>query len=425
MSREEVLNAQKEDPECQDIFKALAGEQVSKAVRNDADQCVDIKGTLYHRDIRRKSIDGQLQLVVPKQFRISLVEEIHGGVLGGHFGVQRTLDAVRRHYWWHGIRKDVETVVRGCPQCNARNPNRGSTKPLLQQEERVTVPWERVGIDYTDMAKSSEGPSKIIVIIDHATKYVIAKPTNDGSAETAAKVLFEELICKYGAPKELWSDRVKAFIGEIVKYLADLYHIKQKFTSGYHPQTNGLTERFNRTITNELAKVVNENKDDWPTWLQPKVFAYNTTAQKATGYSPFELIHTFTPRIPIDNELTEPPTNFKKKEWAQDALKKAKEFRDDALKNQITAAESQKTSYDKGLKPTEFQIGDYVRVFDPTAEAKQPVKLRNQYIGPFRIRGRKGMLFELEDLKGAKVKGLHNPSKLKLANTEMELTKAR
>ena len=425
MSREEVLNAQKQDPECQDIFKALAGEQVSQAAKNDADQCIDIHGTLYHRDIRRKSIDGQLQLVVPKLFRTSLVEEIHGGVLGGHFGVQRTLDAVRRHYWWHGIRKDVETVVKGCPKCNARNPNRGATKPLLQQEERVTVPWERVGIDYTDMAKSSEGPSKILVLIDHATKYVIAKPTIDGSAETAAKVLFEELICKYGAPRELWSDRGKAFIGEVVKYLSDLYDIKQKFTSGYHPQTNGLTERFNRTITNELAKVVNEKKDDWPNWLQPKVFAYNTTAQKSTGYSPFELIHTFTPRIPIDNELVEPPANFKKKDWAQDAYKKAQELREDALKNQEAAAGSQKATYDKGLKPTEFQVGDFVRMYDPTAEAKQPVKLRNQYIGPLRIRGRKGMLFELEDLKGAKVKGLHNPSKLKKVNTELELDKLR
>jgi len=197
--------------------------------------------------------------------------------------------------------------------------------------------------------------------------------------------------------------------------------IKQKFTSGYHPQTNGLTERFNRTITNELAKVVNEKKDDWPVWLQPKVFAYNTTAQKSTGYSPFELIHTFTPRVPVDNELVEPPTPFKKQEWAQEAYRKALEFRKDARKNQIAAAETQKTSYDKGLRPTEFQIGDYVRMLDPTAEAKQPVKLRNQYIGAFRIRGRKGMLFELEDLKGAKVKGLHNPCKLKEVNMEVEL----
>jgi len=255
-------------------------------------------------------------------------------------------------------------------------------------------------------------------MIDHATKFVIAKPTKDGSAETAARLLFEELICKYGTPKELWSDRGKSFIGEIVKYSTELFQIKQKFTSGYHPQTNGLTERFNRTITNELAKVVNPKKDDWPRWLQAKVFAYNTTAQKSTGYSPFELIHTFTPRMPIDSELVAPPESFKKKDWAEEAYKIAQEMRQDALKKQKVAAEGQKKTYDKGLKPIQINVGDYVRVYDSTAEAKEPMKLRSQYIGPFRVREKRGMLFKLEDEKGAKVKGLFHPSKLKLVNAE-------
>ena len=81
--------------------------------------------------------------------------------------------------WWHGLKKDIEEVIQACPECNARNPNRGSAKPLLQPEERTGIPWERVGIDYTDMAKSTEGYSKLLVMIDHATKFVIAKPTKD------------------------------------------------------------------------------------------------------------------------------------------------------------------------------------------------------------------------------------------------------
>ncbi len=307
--------------------------------------------------------------------------------------------------------KDVQEVIQGCAKCNARNPVRGASKPFLQPEERV-------GIDYTYMAKSAEGYSNILVMIDHATKDVIAKPTKDGSAETAARILFEELICKYGAPVELWSDRGKSFTGEIAKYLTHLFQTKQKFTSGYHPQTNGLTERYNRTIANELAKAVNPKKDDWPEWLQAKVFAYNTTAQKSTGYSPFELLHTFTPRTPLDNELVAPPENFKRKDWAEKAYRLAQEMRQDALKNQKIAAASQKKTYNRGLKPTQFNVGDYVRVNDPTAEAKEAVKLRNQYIGPFRIRGKKGMMIELEDEKGAKIKGMFHPSKLKLVNKE-------
>jgi len=316
------------------------------------------------------------------------------------------------------MRDDIEEIIKGCPKCNARNPVRGEKRPLLQPEDRVGRPWERVGIDFTDMTLSKEGYSKILAMIDHATKFVIAKATKDGSAETAARILFEDLICKYGSPKELWSDRGKSFIGELIGYLASLFHIKQKFTSGYHPQTNGLTERFNRTITAELAKSVNEDKDNWPTLLPAKVFAYNTTVQKSTGYSPFELIHTFYPRIPIDNDLAIPSEEMKRKDWASDMYKKAVIMRKDALKRQQDAAEAQRRYHDKGLEPENFEVGDLVRVHDPNAEASKPMKFRNQWIGPYRIGGRKGMLFEIEDLKGAKLKGLFHPIKLKKVNEE-------
>ena len=421
LSREEVLLAQKEDQECIGILKAISGETVPQWMKNDAEQCVVVDDVVYHKDKKRLTDKGQLQLVTPQQFRRQLVEEIHGGVLGGHFGLARTLNAVRRNYWWHNMAKDVKHIIKGCPECNARNPERSKSRPFLQPEVRTAIPWERVGIDYTDMAKSQEGYSKIVVIIDHATKYVIAKATRDASAETAAKVLFEELICKFGAPKELWSDRGKAFKGEVVKYLSQLYGIQQKFTSGYHPPTNGLTERFNRTITAELAKVVNAQKDDWPKWLQAKVFAYNTTRQKATGYSPCELIFTVVPRTPMDNELVEPPQSLRKDDWAVVAKRRAEEMRKDALKNQLAAAESQKKQYDKGLKPETYKIGDLVRVKDLTAEAKMPVKLRNQWVGPYRVRGMRGkVLLILEDEKGARLEGLFHLSKVKKVNEEAE-----
>ena len=64
-----------------------------------------------------------------------MVEEIHGGILGGHFGVERRLDAVRRHYWWDGMRKDIEDIIRGFPECNARGSGRGERRPLLQPVE--------------------------------------------------------------------------------------------------------------------------------------------------------------------------------------------------------------------------------------------------------------------------------------------------
>jgi len=78
LSKEEVHNAQLDDPDCKEILRALEGKPVSQAVKNDADQCVIVDGNLYHKDNRRYSIDGQLQLIIPKQFRRDLLKEIHG-----------------------------------------------------------------------------------------------------------------------------------------------------------------------------------------------------------------------------------------------------------------------------------------------------------------------------------------------------------
>ena len=88
--------------------------------------------------------------------------------------------------------------------------------------------------------------------------------------------------------------------------------------------------------------------------MPAKVFAYNTTVQSSTGYAPFELIHTFFPRLPIDTELVDPPEAMKRKDWAEQMHEKAKVMREDALRNQQEAAKLQKKYYDSGARPEEL-----------------------------------------------------------------------
>ena len=124
-TRESVIEEQKKGTWCQELLKTPGDEKVSEFIVADANQYMLIEGIIYHRDEQKNSLDGQLQLVMSEVFRRLLVEEIHGGVHGGHFGVERTLDALRRHYWWNGMRKDVEETVRGCPECDTRGSGSG------------------------------------------------------------------------------------------------------------------------------------------------------------------------------------------------------------------------------------------------------------------------------------------------------------
>ena len=90
--------------------------------------------------------------------------------------------------------------MKGCPECSA--PSRGDQKPQLQPEERTGVPWERVGIDYTDMSPSDEGVSKILVMIDHATKFVIARPTTERRQQLKFYLMNLFASMSYGAIEE-------------------------------------------------------------------------------------------------------------------------------------------------------------------------------------------------------------------------------
>ena len=98
--------------------------------------------------------------------------------------------------------------------------------------------------------------------------------------------------------------------------------------------------------------------------------------------------------------------------------KKAKVMKEDALRNQQEAAKLQKKYYDSGARPEELKVGDLVRVYDSTAEGSKPVKFRNQWVGPYFIRGKKDMLFELEEMEEGEIKSLFHQMKLKQVNEE-------
>ena len=120
----------------------------------------------------------------------------------------------------------------------------------------------------------------------------------------------------------------------------------------------------------------------------------------------------------MDIELARPPESMKGKDWAEEMYKKAEMMRQSALRNQRAAAETQRRYYDKGLRPETFEVGDLVRAYDPTAESSKPVKFRNQWIGPFQIEGKRGMLCRLKDMRGATLRGWYHPIKLKKVNEE-------
>ena len=195
-------------------------------------------------------------------------------------------------------------------------------------------------------------------------------------------------------------------------HLSRLCRMEQRFTSGYHPQTNGLTERMNRTINNMLmnrtinnmlAKFVSENQLDWDELLPALVWSYNTSKHSATGYSPYELNHGFAATLPLDAKLTEEAEKQPASEWVQTLRKQIKFLQQQNLEHQQAAAQQQAKQYNKRkkAKKTTIRVGDLVRWKRPRLQRDQKKKLASTWLGPYTVAERIGKVnFKLRDQNG-------------------------
>ena len=136
--------------------------------------------------------------------------------------------------------------------------------------------------------------------MDYLAKWPEVFPTPEQTTLTIAKLLVEQVISRHGVPVELLSDRGSAFLSHLMKEVCQLLGIHRVNTTAYHPQTDGLVERFNRTLIDMLAKRVERNGNDWDTQLPYVLFAYRASLQESTGESPFFLMHGRDPRLPTE-----------------------------------------------------------------------------------------------------------------------------
>src|SRR5438132_11464071 len=138
--------------------------------------------------------------------------------------------------------------------------------------------------------------------MDYFTKWPEARATPDCKAKTISDFLFEEVICRYGVPKILISDRGTSFVNELIREVNQRLHIDHQLTIPYHPQTNGQVKRFNRTLGETLAKL-STTHNDWDLFVSSTLFAYRTMQQKTTKFSPFVLMYGRQACLPIELEI--------------------------------------------------------------------------------------------------------------------------
>ena len=203
------------------------------------------------------------------------------------------------------MRADIENWCRGCLTCVTRRPGQAVKPPLTPIP--VSGPFDPVGVDVIHYPTTERGNRYAVVFVDYLTKWPEVFPVADQTTHTLAKLLVEEIVPRHGVPRELLSDRGAAFLSKVMCEVYDLLGIKKLNTSAYHPQTDGLVERFNRTLTDMLAKTTKSlGGKDWDLRLPFVLFAYRASLQGSTKQSPFALLYGREPRLTTE-AVMEPP----------------------------------------------------------------------------------------------------------------------
>ncbi|KZS09148.1 Uncharacterized protein APZ42_026699 [Daphnia magna] len=233
---------------------------------------------------------------------------------------------------------------------------------------------------------SLQGNNYILVITDYFSKWIEVIPLTNCTTLSTSKALVERIIFYHGPPKAIITDRGSNVAFELLSALCKALNIKRMKTTAYHPQTNGQTERFNKTVVEMIRKYLENGFERWENILGPFVFAYNNSVNSSTLETPYFLNHGRDPVMPIDQFLRPlPPVIVTPSDYKIQIMKRLHEAFQHVKINLYQAREQKKAQYDKRVKEQKLTVGDKVLLDMRTPLAGISKKLIPRFIGPIRI----------------------------------------
>ena len=288
------------DPLHEDISKGYSGDRMFKKILLAPED----HPTFSVQDgfIWMKNRGGEEVLCVPSSpskdttLHGRIIEQAH--VIVGHFGPLKTAEYVRRWYWWPRLQYEIEKFCDSCEPCVR---SKGEYRPPRGKLHSLPTPfrsWESIGMDFIGPFPASEGHNYLWVIICRLSSMVHLIPVNTSTTASQLSPIFvREVVCLHGLPDSIVCDRDSKFTSKWWREVHRILGVKILMSTSFHPQTDGITERANRSIAQILRTFVAANQEDWVSFLALVEFAINSTINRATGMAPFEINYGFMPRM--------------------------------------------------------------------------------------------------------------------------------
>jgi hypothetical protein len=342
-----------------------------------------------HEDmIYTRNRGGEEVLCVPDakvgeySVRGRLIEQAHESL--GHFGPQRSGDYLRRWYWWPGVSKAVHKYCDSCVMCKVSKTSNQPPTGKLHSVPIPTQPWESISMDFLGPFPKSKGYDYVWVVMCRLTSEVHLIPVNTITKATElSHIYIREIVRLHGLPRSIVSDRDSKFTSAWWREIHRLLGAKLLMSTSFHPQTDGATERVNRSVGQILRSVVSPDQKDWVDKLPLVEFAINSSINASTEFAPFELARGYMPfmirEYPKGNNLPRGVRSF-----AEQALRNLAEAHD-----AIIAARVFSTIQANKHRSAEPVIEAGMLVYLSTKNLSLPKgragKLLPKYVGPYKV----------------------------------------
>ena len=386
ISIDEMLSEQAADEYCQ-----WARREMDRDTQGRTPFAINQHGIL----IRRSTLDGSLQVVVPSSLRKRLLEIAHYAPTSGHPGRAKLYQTMRRSFYWPLMTIDIHHLVENCTACS-KNRMKEQRNVYPMRLFPATKPLEYVAMDILGpLPRTKHGMRFILVITDRFTKLTKTVPLRTITSLAVARAFCRDWVFSYGTPNTLLTDNGTQFTASFFRNVCHILGIHKVFTAEYHPQTNGQAERFNRTIVAAIRNYVSDSQRDWDEWLGPLTYAYNMQVHRSTGTTPFDLVLSRQPPpLFVEREMLEHNPNESARDRRarlsqakQDFLHRLEEMMVKARNNLAKTQRRYKRNFDARIRARlkDIEPGSYVYREVPVQPEGVNPKLAFPVEGPYRV----------------------------------------
>ena len=303
-------------------------------------------------------------------------------ILGGHCGITKTKNKIRKYYFWKNMTRDITKYIKSCDKCQKAKVTK-HTKASMTITDTPTKAFDTVLVDTIGpLPKSTNGNEYAITLICDLTKYLVTVPIPDKTAKTVAKSIFDKFVLVYGPMKKLISDMGTEYKNQLLQDLCKYMKVQNVTSTAHHHQTLGTVEKSHRTLNEYLRSFISIDRDDWDTNLPYFTYCFNTTPSAVHNYCPYELVYGKNPplflNLKTSNSKPEPIYNI------DDYSKEVKYRLELSLIRARKLIQEKKLKYkeyyDRNKLEIDIKIGDQVLLRNDTGH-----KLENKYVGPLEV----------------------------------------